>query len=672
MARKPRPSQREGAAPAPQTNPDAMSPEDAEAAAQAERERLTALASEWGQHIAKAEKDRTRWHTQGDKIIKRYKDERADAESDKKAAASRMNILWSNVQTVLPSIYSDTPRPAVQRRHKDRDPLARAASMVLERALMACADGYDLDSELEETALDFLLVGEGVAWVRYRPTFNDAGLKVWETAEIERVYWKDFLHSPGKTWREVWWGARAHSYTKEEAEEEFGAEKAVGLKMDLKTGGGDQADQARVWEIWDKRAKRIIFLAPSSEGGGILKESPAPLKLRNFFPFPKPLLGTTAGETLIPTPDYVTYQDQALELDDLTQRIAIITQALRLVGVYNSSIPPLKRLLATDAANQMIPVDAWAMFAESGGIKGNVEFLPIREAAEVLMRLYDARDRVKADLYEISGVADIMRGASDPSETAAAQKIKANFGSRRVRRRQRAVQKFVRDLYRIKAEIMSEMFALPTLLTMAGITPENTEIQQALPRLEKFLRDDIARNYRVDIETDSTLEMDEQQDRKDRVEFLTAVSGFLKQAAEVGAGSDALTAMMGEFLMFGVRGFRKGVSLEDAIENALVAYQKEREAQKQQPPPQDPKVAAAAQKAQSDAQKAQQDLQKGQMELQAKALELREREMSLAQQQKDLEIATLKVRVQELELERRKLEMMSSVASAMAPAQLAA
>jgi hypothetical protein len=62
-----------------------------------------------------------------------------------------------------------------------------------------------------------------------------------------------------------------------------------------------------------------------------------------------------------------------------------------------------------------------------------------------LESLYEAREKVKQDLYDITGIADIIRGVSDPSETMGAQQIKSNFATLRIGDHQRAVQEFARE-----------------------------------------------------------------------------------------------------------------------------------------------------------------------------------------------------------------------------------
>jgi hypothetical protein len=573
----------------------------------------------WAAELRAAEQREQSWRQRCEKIIKRYK----DADRTKRDNRRRFNILHSNVQTILPSVYSQTPKPSVKRRHKDKDPVARMASQMLERSLMACADLYDVDVTIEAAVMDRLLVGRGQSWVVYEPQFQTDpmgyDIKAGEQVRIMQVHWKDYAEAPGRCDEEIWWRARRIYLTRRELVERFGQVGAT-IKLDHTPEGAkehpapEQVNKATVWEVWDKTSGNVLFVAPGSEENGLLQEAPAPINFQGFFPCPAPMRGTVAGDDLIPTPDYVIYQDQADELDELTERIGLMQKALAVRGVYDASVEGLQRLLSDADNNELIPIDNFALFGERGGLKGSVDFLPIGDIVVVLQRLYEARDRMKADLYEISGIADIMRGSGDPNETATAQQIKANWGSKRVRRLQKDVQRFVRDLYRLKAEIMAEHFDAQTLVSLAGLeitTPQQMQMAQAAKQL---LATESARLYRIEIETDSTIEADEQAEKAGATEFVTAVTGFLKEAGAIAGQSPALTGLMGELLLFAVRRFPKGASMEEAVEEAMRGVAQERAQAAQRPPQPDPKMMRVQQQGQADQARLQLDAQKAMAE----------------------------------------------------------
>lgn len=478
--------------------------------------------SRWLAEIELAEKDHDEWLKRCKKIVDRYRDKRNATDTDTR----KLNIFWSNIQTLLPAIYARTPKPDIQRRFKDADPVGRNAAEVLERACDFQVSSGSFDESLRACVLDYTLVARGQAWVRYVPHFqpavqvapeDSAGAAesdepeqedatetpadegdeptapaqevVFEEVAVDHVHSSDFMHNPARTWAEVRWVSRK-SYMTRDAMVARKFKDADNVELDYTPDGvPNETDaepkwqafkKATVYEIWDKPSRKVYWIAKGQKSAP-LDERDDPLRLKNFFPCPRPALGTVDNSTLIPTPDYIEYQDQAAELDDLTARIATLSKALKVVGIYDASFDQLKRLLEEGVDNTMIPVENWGATAEKGGLKGVCDFLPIQQVCETLMELYKAREQVKDNLYEITGLSDIIRGESDPRETAEAQGIKARFGTMRLQDRQAEVQRFARDLVRIMAEIIAEHFSMDTLRIMTGVQlPTRAQVQAAM------------------------------------------------------------------------------------------------------------------------------------------------------------------------------------------------
>jgi hypothetical protein len=583
------------------------------------------LARRWQVELELAEKECRNWVDRGRKIVKRYRDERDAMEEDDK----RFNILWSNIQTLKPAVYSRKPKPEVSRRFKDQDPVGRVASLILERCLEYELEQYnDFDAAMKNAVEDRLLPGRGIAWVRYEPHFTtteDIRIVDYECAPTDYVYWEDFMHSPARTWEEVRWVGRRVYMTRDELKERFGEEiaprvplgyKPEHLQEDKTTPENEAFKKAIVWELWDKPGRQAIWITPGFDE--VLDVRPDPLQLEQFFPCSRPLFATTTTSTLVPVPDYAEYQDQADELDELSERIALLTKALAVRGVYDGSQTALQRLLSENAENQLIPVDSWAAFAEKGGIKGSVDWVPLDVIVLVLEKLHAAREAVKQTLYEITGMADIIRGASDPNETATAQDIKSRFASIRLQEFQQEVARFGRDLLRLKAEVIASHFQDETIVQMGGAAQLNPADHDFVPEALQLIRDDRARGFRIDIESDSMVMLDETNERQARVEFLSAVGSFLKESMAAMQVMPQLGPLLAEMLMFGIRGFKVGRTIEGVFEKTMT--------QLQQAPPQQP----GAQQAREAQAKQQAD--QNRFEVDRAKLELQAQKDSHAQQ----------------------------------------
>lgn len=314
----------------------------------------------------------------------------------------------------------------------------------------------------------------------------------WEECICEPVQWDMFRRGPGKRWNEVPWIGFEHHLTRQEARDKFSAYCPDIDKIDLdfvpENVDGEVADKdpdtfkrMTVREIWDRDKREVLFIAPKYTEAP-LKIEKDPLQLEGFFPVPRPLYAIETTDTLIPVEEFRMYEGQQKELDRITHRINRIINGLKLRGVYDSTIVEMENLFRSDD-NAMLPAQNIVPLVQQGGALANhIWMLPIRDAAAVLVELYNQRDRIIQAVYELTGIGDVMRAQSDPRETATAQATKSRWGSMRLQRRQREVQRYARDLMRIKAEIIAKHFNPSTLMLMTGVqmlTEEEKHSQMA-------------------------------------------------------------------------------------------------------------------------------------------------------------------------------------------------
>jgi hypothetical protein len=631
----------------------------------------------WKGELKRARKAFQNWERDSDKIVKRYRDDDKDRlDSD----APRFSVLWSNTQTLIPAVYARPPQPVVQRRFLDRDPVARLATQILERGLKYEIENGDLHEAVKLAVEDYALVARGQAWVRYDAKFSVArmlgqdGMPVMDGGEpltsekidseqvpVDYIARKDFLHAPARIWREVPWVAKRAYLSREKLITLAGEE--IGRRVPLNCGpdGADEKNatpspeelrRAEVWEIWCRDTKRVHWICPDFDEP--IKEMDDPLNLRDFFPCPEPLYGTKTTDSLVPVPDYHQYRGQALEMDELCRRTDRLIAACKVVGTYDAANTSLARMLTEGVENELIANENWAAFAQNGGLKGSMDFLPLDQFVVALKEIYEARANTKADIYEITGLSDIVRGDSDPDETATAQQLKGQYASLRLRSRQSEVQRFARDLIRIMAEIMCEQFRPETFWEMAGAQElegaQDPATGQPNPQfLEQFkaacqlLRDERTRGFKIDIETDSTIAPDENAEKQSRAEFLEAVGGLMGQALPAVEKYPAIAPLIGHMILFAVRGFRVGRELEGIFEEAV--DQLERQPMQPKPDPEQQKVEQAKQLAEIQVQAKQQDME----------LTQQEHEMEMAHEQQKMQLERDKMAL-EIERDRQKGE----------------
>ena len=603
----------------------------------------------WYKAISAYEKSFKRWEGRADKILKRYRD---DSRTQNNPNA-RFNILYSNVQTVTPAIFARLPRPDVSRRFRDNDPVGRVASMMLERALDYELEHYtDYKSSMSSVVFDRMIGGRGTAWVRYEPHIvadqsgepedgyqvtedideadeTQGGLEgesqeriEYECAPVDYVHWRDFGHTVARTWEEVTAVWRKVYMNRDALVERFGEELGYQIPLDTtpqdsKTYAHQQDvnSQALIYEIWDKETGMALWISKSM--GKILDEREDPLQLENFWPCPKPLYANLTTENLEPIPDFTMYQDQAKELDTLADRIDGLINALKVRGVYDASAPELARLFSEGENNSLIPVKNWMAFAEKQGMKGAIDLVDIAPIAQALNFAYQAMEQVKGQIYEIMGIADIQRGQTDPNETLGAQIIKSNNASGRLKNMQHLVVDFATSLLCIKAQIICNHFTEETILKISGADQLSEQDKMLVPQALQLLKNESAKNFRIEVTSDSMIYQDEQQEKQNRVEFLTAVSQFMNTALPVAQQVPELTPMLMEMLKFGVTAFKAGKQMEGLIDETADKFREQAKAQEGQPKPPSPEVQKLQMQAQLEQQKMQFQSQLEQQKMQA-------------------------------------------------------
>ncbi|MGO6845772.1 hypothetical protein ACC764_10170 [Rhizobium ruizarguesonis] len=627
---------------------------------------LAKVGARWQQELERAQRYFKSWHDRCVKIEKIYLDQQSDQTN---AAKRRFPMLWANTSVLQPAVYARVPQPVVERRFKDAQPVARMASELVERNLAYMGDEADIDSIMRAVRDDFLLCARGTVWLRYEADFEPLDMGVQpsdppaesgllgglpggmgengvppeaisdERVCIDYVHWSDFLHSPARRWKDVTWVARRVPMTDEEMEKRFGPDAMTSLQAQAagSNKGTNQSERAEnegkthVWEIWCKSENYTVWIADGAPVA--LEVSEPPLDLTHFWPCPRPAYGTMSTSSLIPVPDYVYYQQQCDEIDLLTKRVNKLTDQLRLKVFYPSGdgaiSPAIEKAMRPENDTVMVPIPEWAAFTDKGGSKAIVT-LPIDEVQKVIIACIQARKQLIEDVYQITGISDIVRGDTQASETATAQRIKSQWGSIRIRDRQSELARFARDIIRLAGEIICDQFQPETLMLVSGIKlPTMAEKQQvqmqmqqmqmaaqqaaaraeqmgqsappppqmppqlqqmmqqpAIDEVVQLLRNDSIRGFQIDIETDSTIEPDEDAEKQRRMEFVQMIGGFLQQAGAMAQQNPMLVPVMVETLLFAARGFRAGRQLESTLEQ--VGAQLSEAATAPKPPPEPP------------------------------------------------------------------------------------
>lgn len=617
-------------------------------------------AAPWLSLITDAQKCMQKYQDKCDNIDKLY----ADLDELAKEASDReFRIFWANLEVLRPSIYSRPPVPVVVPRFKDRKDLPRKASELLERSLISSFEADDIDATMRLVRDDLAINSRGVMWLRYEASASNDG-QVNEKVCKEHVDRRDFLHDPARKWAEVGWVARRVWLSRKEGRARFGDEflKAEFKERDSDKEGGYKGEKkAEVWEIWHKARNAVVWVSPGMDE--VLDYKPPFLSLEGFFPCPRPAYGTIKRTSLIPVPDFLFYKDQVEEINELTARISSLAESLRMKGFYPAGVSEVGEALETVLADMdnravLVPVNN---FAALGGqaLKDSIVWLPVGEIASVIQQLVELRRQMIEDVYQITGISDIMRGSTQASETLGAQQLKSQYGSIRVRERQNELVRLARDATRIEAEIMAENFQPATLLSMSQMddlpnaqdiaqkiaevdqklqqAAANPQIQQmaqqnpeqaqqlaqqamqaangekqklqdtvTIDQVVQLLRDQRIRPFVLEIETDSTIQPDEDAAKQRATEFITAVGQYMSSTIPLVQQVTEAAPLASAMLKFVASQFRVGREIDGVIDE-FADKMTQRASQPPGPNPEQVKAESEQKRAEMETQGKQQE-----------------------------------------------------------------
>lgn len=651
---------------------------------------------------------------------------------------SKLDLFWASMEVMKPAVYARPPVPAVAPLFKDNKPLNNKTADVLERAVTATFAMQRMGDIMVDIRDDVIFAGRGVPWLSYESDGKGGGQRVC----IEHLDRTDFLHEPARTWPEVGWVARRAWMTRADMRKRFrkhsgdayqNAKFTTKRDDDYGENQQSQTKKAGVWEVWHKADNKVYWV---TEGVDVLLDSGEPhLKLSGFFPCPRPAFGTLRRRSLIPVPDWERYAIHFRKISDLTGRIYLLLDEVRMKGLIPAGGDigdAVETLLRSDDDKLLIPVPGAAMIA--GGSSGFVAWLPLAEIATAIQGLIEARGQLIEDFYQLSGISDIMRGATEASETLGAQQLKSQYGSVRVQCKIDELQRVAADATKIAAEIIAENFSKETILDLAQMEiPSKRDIEKRIDEIEdaaqkelealkakaeqaagqaqgeqidpaqaqqafeqaqqqiiqkyaamlaeaeqqvpiedvmKLLRDDRARCFTFEIETDSTILTDEMAEKQSRNEFMQQFTASAAALMQIAAMGEEGAELAGEFMKFSLAPYRVGRQLEGVIERwtkAAPQYaaqaqgggqdesaQALAQANLQIAQAEAQKAQAAVAKVQVDAERARMDFQQQQQDAAAKAQQDQQR-FTLEIEQTRGSLAETKARIEKIWAEIQKL-----------------
>ena len=511
-----------------------------ETAEEAEAKGPSAAWTFWNQQIAAALTHEKLFRAEGEATERMYfgRQEKTYTDGESESALIKIDektaLIHANVDVLKPLIYSDTPQPVVRRRFNGdfkTDETDLMATEAVQRLANYLIDVEDFDGAMIGCRDDWLIPGRGNGTVVYKEKHKDVAEPVLDLVSGQPVIdpatglpatkmvskrinqrvlprhreWRTMLFCPNTSWEDLPWLAIEHSLTRSTIEKRFGADKAAKMSFNrpglanstapaedddkLASSVGSVApttdtlataispfDTAPIMEIWDRESMKVIWWS-SCYPDDVLDAVDDPLGLDDFFPCPRPLLATTKGRRLTPRPDIRYYEQRAEECRIATEKMTEILNVIAVAGLIPASATDeFKKLF--EGKNQLIPVVSWIAMLQKGNVGELVQWLPLAPMIQALQALQQMREQAKNAMFEASGVSDVMRAATDPNETAAAQNLKGRYSGLRLSERQRRMALFALDMLRMMIDVATGLFETELIAEICGMDLPLTEAER--------------------------------------------------------------------------------------------------------------------------------------------------------------------------------------------------
>jgi len=682
-----------------------------------------ALIDIWRREIDNAKN----YHEKSKETAKKFQDV-YDCQENENNNADNYPIFWSNTQVLKPLLFSKLPKINIAQANYNNDEIARVASELVERLLNYQLKESDAENQIEKVRDTYLVQGIGIPRIVFIPpepleiktkvkkkikvekpednnyenkTSKDYTVEAAQEMEVEEeetsydvdeskksftiefVDYQDFLKSTEKEWKKLRWIAFRKYYSRRELVEYFG-KKGEEVPMTnkkfeyLQEEKEDLYKLCEVWEIWDKENKICHFITFAGNGFVLSSEKDG-YNLKNFFPIPMPM-GLNESSKLLPQPLYRQYKKHAENLSEIDDRIASLIKQAKFTGVYTSFAEQADvENIMNGEDGQFKPLKTTANIDDARKL---IVFKPLAEIVNTITALRQEKLALKADIQEITGLSDIVRGYSVASETATAQQLKGNFAISRIQPLQKEVEFTIRDTLRLLAELAVEKYSIEQLMELTGLKIHDVErikeatqmkldaqVQEAqsmldpkdpqyqeklqmlsaqaqagykktmdkimedlkgfaieykdLGKLEKMLKSDKLRCINIDIETDSTIKIDQNQEKADRVAYIQTISGMVQAMAPVVQSGVVSKDALNEFIIFASKPFKVGRNLENFLRSD-----------------------------DEDAPDAQEMMAQMEMQMRQKEMEMRQMELQLKQQES---MGKLQIEQQKVDVEKAKL-----------------
>lgn len=459
---------------------------------------------------------------------------------------------------------------------------------------------------------------------------------------LEPVMYRDVYIDPDiRRWARCSRIAFAEHYTEREFSRIFGAAALTTIPRDFSdeepAPNKPRKRLITVYELWDKYERECYWFAENGEDfirpTGYYEpeefeedEQPNGLyDLGRFFPCPTPLLMNQPTDEFWPVPEYFQLIEIFEDIHNVFSRMIAVTKAIRARLLFDNNIDGLQQALneATEGDAFGVANLTQALVSAGGSLENVAQYIPTAQLIESLSQLYQALEQRLNIIYKLTGTSDLLQGlVTDPIQrTFGERQMTEKYALNQLAEPQRKMQEFVLDCYELMCEMALKNFKDASLDMY--ITPQTLpdEFRGMYRSAVGMLKEDNKR-FRIDLETDSTIALNEEYDKQARSELVTTLTEAIEKAAMVAQQTPELAAIELHAIKFLIQGFRQSKMFQSEITQALDdVIKKAQDAAANPPPPP------------FDKDKAMADIEQGKLQLQAQELQLKTQQAAMNTQQ---------------------------------------
>ncbi len=436
-------------------------------------------------------------------------------------------IYFSCVKTLEPAYYSRTPIVNAEREFGIEDEVAITMSTIAERLGKWSIKNGNFDAVMRHGVAQYIHCDKASLQVIYDRDLEDDGMGG-QIAVNQKIYlaplnFDEIIHTPNaKTENDMREKAYYFRLPKDVAKKKFDPAILANIEWksynEKKQDKSDQRDASlempgefiEGWECHSKPNKKIYFISEQYQEGFLKVVEGDPTELKGFFPSTPFQISSPSANHMYPVPIYGQCETLLITLHSLEERQGRLIKSVRRRALADGSIPELIALVEETGDQEVIFCQNLQQILEKGGIKDRVLWLEVTELVSSIGESQQIKSQLKDEFYEWFGMPDILRGTSDPVETAAAQEIKSASASDRFKFSKKQIAQMASDGINLMVDMALKVFSDEKIAQIVGFNYMSPEEQKNFPEALARLRSDEEEIVSLTLETDSLTFLDQQ------------------------------------------------------------------------------------------------------------------------------------------------------------------